>query len=336
MKPPVITLLLASLFLMNCSNENKDFATLKGQVLNAPSDTIFVFDNFDAYSKVIILDENQHFSDTLNINIAEYYFKIGEESTNLFLRPGDELEITLDYLYFDETIKASGKGQKINNHLFQRVLSRENEIYNEDAFFDKDSAQFYFDLNTFFDKEIHALEHLNLDSSLFAEEKEAIAMTKKNIGYFYKGKQELKKLALLEYAPDFTFEDIKGNNVSLSDMRGQLVFIDVWATWCKPCINELPYLKTLQKDYQNTNIQFVGISIDSQEDKAMWKEMVAEKQLLGIQLIMDKAWQSSFKFDYAISSIPRFILIDEEGKLIDVDTPRPSEESLRMLLDQHV
>lgn len=336
MKNSISTLLILTLFLASCSREKNNFVTLKGQILNAPFDTIFVYDNFDQYEKTILIDEYQNFKDTLHIGAAEYYFKIGQEYTNLFLSPGDDLEITLDYLTFDETINATGKGQKINNYLFKRVLSRESTIYNNKDFFNKDSAQFYHELNTFFDKEIHTLEKLHLDSHIFAEEKEGIAMTKKNIGYFYVSKQELKKLELLEYAPDFTFEDRNGDSVSLTDLRGQVVYIDVWATWCNPCIAEIPDLKELQKDYQESNIHFVGISIDMQEDKESWKEVLEDKQMTGTQLIMDKGWQSDFKFDYAISGIPRFILIDEEGRFINVDAPRPSEEGIRELINQHL
>ncbi len=140
------------------------------------------------------------------------------------------MEITLDYLSFDETINASGKGQKINNYLFKRVLIREKNIYEDPAFFEKDSAQFYHDLNTFFDKETHNLERLHLDSHIFAEEKDGITMTKKNIGYFYLSKQELKQLTLLENAPTFTLKDVNKNDVSLSDFKGNIILIDVWAT----------------------------------------------------------------------------------------------------------
>lgn len=313
MKYALFSLMIVSVFLINCTNHTDQFVTLKGHILNAPTDSIYVYDNFDEYKKAIILDEHNNFYDTLNIGTAEYYFEIGEESTNLFLSPGDDLEITIDYLSFDESINATGKGQKINNYLFKRVLSRESEIYNNDAFFDKDSAQFYHDLNIFFDKEIHTLDGLLLDSNIFIEEKEGIAMTKKNIGYYYLSKQEIKKLANLEYAPDFTFEDINGDSFSLSDFKGKLVFIDVLATWCKPCLKEIPDLKKLQKNLEGSDIHFVGISIDLQEDNYLWKKKVNEEQLAGIQLIMDKAWQSQFKFDYAISAIPRFILFSKRA-----------------------
>ena len=337
MKYALFSLMTVSVFLINCTNHTDQFVTLKGHILNAPTDSIYVYDNFDQYKKVIILDEHNNFYDTLNIGTAEYYFEIGEESTNLFLSPGDDLEITIDYLSFDESINATGKGQRINNYLFKRVLSRENKIYKNDTFFEKDSAQFYHDLNTFLDREIHILEHLHLDSHIFAEEQEGIAMTKKNIGYFYRSKQEIKKLTLLEKAPEFTFEDVNGKNVSLAELRGQLVIINVWATWCKPCLKEISGLKKLQKDLQGSDIHFVGISIDLQEDKYLWKKKVNEEQLAGIQLITDKAWQSQFKFDYAISAIPRFILIDQEGKFIDADASRPSEgNELRELIDKHL
>ena len=328
---------LFGLFLTSCINQDQNYVTLKGHILNAPSDTIYIYDNFDAYQKVIILDEYNNFNDTLNISSAEYYFEIGEESTNLFLFEGDDMEITLDYLSFDETINASGKGQKINNYLFKRVLLREKNIYEDPSFFEKDSAQFYHDLNTFFDKEIHTLERLHLDSHIFAEEKEGITMTKKNIGYFYRSKQELKQLALLENAPTFTLKDVNENDVSLSDFKGNIILIDVWATWCKPCLNEIPDLKALLLDYEESNLRFVGISIDQQEDIELWKEKIVEEQLPGTQLIMENGWQSTFKSDYVVSSVPRFILIDEEGKFIDVDAPRPSEgNKLRILIDEHL
>ena len=83
---------LASLFLTNCINQNPQHVVLKGHILNAPSDTLLVYDNFDNYQSNTTR-QVQQFNDTLNIGTAEYYFKIGEESTNLFLSPGDDMKL---------------------------------------------------------------------------------------------------------------------------------------------------------------------------------------------------------------------------------------------------
>lgn len=119
----------------------------------------------------------------------------------------------------------------------------------------------------------------------------------------------------------------------MSDLKGKYVYIDVWATWCGPCIAEIPSLKKVEEDYNNKNIQFVSISIDVEKDYEKWKTMIAEKELGGIQLMADNNWQSKFVQDYAINGIPRFILIDADGKIVSADAPRPSDPKLRTMLN---
>jgi peroxiredoxin len=135
-------------------------------------------------------------------------------------------------------------------------------------------------------------------------------------------------------APDFSYKDVGGKTVSLADFRGKFVYIDVWATWCAPCKAELPHLKDLEAAYQHKNIQFVSISVDVQEDKEKWKEFVKKNGLTGIQLVSDHAFESAFIGKMNISSIPRFILIDPEGKIVAADALRPSDKDLRTSLDK--
>lgn len=130
-------------------------------------------------------------------------------------------------------------------------------------------------------------------------------------------------------APDFAYTDISGKKHRLSDLRGQYVYIDVWATWCAPCIREIPELKKLTADYAGKNIQFVSISVDLPENKAKWKQFVKAKQLGGLQLIADQAFQSEFVEAFQISAIPRFLLISPEGRIVSGDAPRPSDTALR-------
>ncbi len=134
-------------------------------------------------------------------------------------------------------------------------------------------------------------------------------------------------------SPDFSYETTDGKIINLSDLRGKYVYIDVWATWCAPCIKQVPYLKQLEKRYHDKNVVFVSISVDKKEVKATWKQMVADKQLGGLQLFADKSFDSAFMDAYAVNSIPRFILIDPEGKIVNPEAPRPSFDKTRALLD---
>ena len=129
-------------------------------------------------------------------------------------------------------------------------------------------------------------------------------------------------------APGFNYPDIKGEKVSLNDLKGKYVYIDVWATWCGPCKAELPHLEKLQEKYHdNPNIVFTSISID--EDKEAWEKMVTEKEMKGVQLFADGAWNSSLCEEYIINGIPRFILIDKEGNLVEKDADRPSSDGIK-------
>ncbi|HZW78725.1 MAG TPA: TlpA disulfide reductase family protein [Flavobacteriaceae bacterium] len=158
------------------------------------------------------------------------------------------------------------------------------------------------------------------------------------------GKENLEKIEQLyevlekvlpgNTSPSFTFENYQGGTTSLEDLRGKYVYIDVWATWCGPCIQEIPYLQQFEKDYEGKNIQVVSISIDEEKNYEKWRSMVESRSLGGIQLMADNNWKSDFVTQYGIMGIPRFILIDPEGKIVAADAYRPSDPRLRAQVDQ--
>lgn len=134
-------------------------------------------------------------------------------------------------------------------------------------------------------------------------------------------------------APDFVYRDIDGKSVSLRQLRGKYVYIDVWATWCGPCKMEIPHLAKLEEAYAGKNIHFVSLSVDKQKDKGAWEKYVRTHQLKGIQLMADKDFQSDFIKKFNITYIPRFILIDPEGRIVQANASRPSDPGLRSRLD---
>ena len=145
---------------------------------------------------------------------------------------------------------------------------------------------------------------------------------------------KLTKLAVGAPSPVFTnYENANGGTNSLSDFKGKIVYVDVWVTWCRPCLAEIPALKALHDKFKgNKNIEFVSISVD--DDKEAWKKAVKDKQLKGVQLIADKAFESQFIQDYGINQIPTFLLIDKDGNILDANAPRPSDPEIEKILSK--
>lgn len=140
--------------------------------------------------------------------------------------------------------------------------------------------------------------------------------------------------SIVEYAPTFTLQSIEGTNVSLADLKGKYLYVDIWATWCRPCLQQLPAMKELEEKYRDQNIEFVSISIDSDRDKGKWQKMVQDKQMAGVQLFAGKG--TSFQQDYEISTIPKFLIIGKDGEIINENPPRPMDQMSGQINNQLV
>ena len=156
-----------------------------------------------------------------------------------------------------------------------------------------------------------------------------------------KNKLEAKYRSALETvsgkeAVDFDYENFSGGRTTLKDFYGKLIYIDVWATWCGPCLKEMPSLKELINEYKGKNIEFVSISIDNKKDYEKWRKMVHEKNVGGVQLYDAEGLSSSFMKAFNVGLIPRFMMLDSKGKIITANAPRPSSDEVRGYIDTHL
>jgi thiol-disulfide isomerase/thioredoxin len=110
----------------------------------------------------------------------------------------------------------------------------------------------------------------------------------------------------------------------LSDFRGKLVYIDLWATWCGPCLDEQPGWEKLVTEYKDQPVVFLGVSIDN--TRTPWEKMVTERNLSGIQVWVKDNFKSAIMQHFLVGGIPRYILLDAEGKILLKNAPKPSGE----------
>jgi thiol-disulfide isomerase/thioredoxin len=132
-------------------------------------------------------------------------------------------------------------------------------------------------------------------------------------------------------ATNFNLKSIDGKSYTLSDFKGKLVYIDFWASWCGPCIREMPAGEALKKKYAGKDIVFLNISID--EDEYKWRESVQRLGINGINLIANSQQNPETIQAYKVSSIPSYFLIDKEGKFIASPAPRPSSQEVVQIID---
>lgn len=149
----------------------------------------------------------------------------------------------------------------------------------------------------------------------------------------YRGKVARNKLVIENLskgnaAPYFEGVTLDGGKVSLSDLTGKYVIIDVWATWCGPCVLQSPHFEKYALKYKKENIHFMALSIDKRKDN--WFIDAKSKSKTVLQLLATDS--PLFEKDYSVRSIPRFILIDPKGDFVNSKMPFPSETSFEILL----
>ena len=320
------------LLIVSCKNEKVDYVTLKGTVKTLNLEKITIENR--GYSKEIIIEKDGTFSDTLKVTDGIHLISNGKDRTTLYLKNGYNLNLKFKGKNFSEGVSFEGIGSEANTFLDNKrsfylsemgdpktYFELEKEAYEAKIVEAKATLQGFRDKVTNLDSVIISMDSRN-DKSFFNYIASNYETNHANLVRFAKGKK----------SPVFkNYENYNGGKTSLSDLNGKYVYIDVWATWCNPCKAEIPYLKILEKDFHGKNIEFVSISVDKPNAYENWKRMVETENLGGIQLYADNNFNSDFIVEYGINAIPRFILIDPEGNIVDSNADRPSNPKLRKL-----
>jgi len=126
----------------------------------------------------------------------------------------------------------------------------------------------------------------------------------------------LKSTKLLQpglEVPGFTFPDIDGKEVSLSDQRGKVVLVNVWATWCSTCRQEMPSMQRLYQKFKDENFEILAVSIDSEGYKTVAPFM--RKMNLTFPALLDQ--EETIRRLYRVTGVPESFIIDKQGILVE-------------------
>ena len=123
-----------------------------------------------------------------------------------------------------------------------------------------------------------------------------------------------KALKLGRPAPDFTLYDLDDQPVSLSQFKGKVVLLDFWASWCKPCIDNLPYLRKIKGKTSGWPVVFLNVSLDG--DEAAWRKAIDDHRIPGVHVRAD-GWNAEVAKTYQVNSIPSYYLVDSQGLIVE-------------------
>lgn len=135
-------------------------------------------------------------------------------------------------------------------------------------------------------------------------------------------------------AVSVSYSQEKSLEALVAENRGKVILIDFWASWCRPCLSEMPAARKLKEKYKDKPIVFMYISID--ENRHDWKK-VSEREGLHLEKYNLRNVVRDGQFaPFKINSIPRYMLVDKKGKLVNVLADRPSSSLLARDIDKYL
>lgn len=328
----ILFTVFAILITFSGNSQAKDYVTIECKLANPTTDSLFIWGINNGHIDLIKgmkLTNDGVYKDTLTVKAGTHLISDVRKTmvyNAIYLKNGYDLKVAGDINNWMTTVVFNGEGANENTAFLQVPQSF------PDINLDSDETTFKSELENAKTTSLALIEGKNLDSSFLEETKKQIT------GYYDRIEKERENLIYVNKlndtpSPTFDFINYKGGKSKLEDFKGKYVYIDVWATWCVPCLREVPHLKKIEESYHEKNIAFVSISVDRLKDVEKWKKTISDKDMTGVQLLADKDFASPFISHYGTTSIPRFILIDPKGVIVASDAPRPSDPLLKEKLD---
>ena len=348
MKAIIITL---SLLIVNLSWAQVN-VIVSGNIFNTPTNKLELL-HFDGKNLQKLaetqMNDDGTFKFETEVPVEDYYIlKIGETNVNLVLKNKSEIQIYGDGAKLDEFLNIVNSVASSNMHKFYGEVKKWSDLIDQankevkndpsksievNTRMEVESKKFKGLQNTFINQNANspalyaALSTLDFNTDFASYEKvmnqlmfcfkqsPTVAKAFKRFEAVLAQKNASNQLAPGKLAPDFEETKTDGSKMKLSDLRGSVVLIDFWASWCGPCRRENPAVVQLYEQYKDQGFTVISVSLD--KDKAKWLAAIEKDNLSWPNHVSDLgSWNSKVARQYGVSSIPFTVLLDAEGKVI--------------------
>lgn len=328
-------------------------AVISGNIFNLPAnDTIKLVqqhqNGFTTFAKTTV-DAKGDFKMPLKLKNEDYYvLLIGNMPVSLIIRNKSDIKIYGDGSKLDQFVNIVNSEESISlnefmrtSHVFKEKLDSANaylrahpqEIQSVNQSFTPIFNEFQAYKNSFIQQNISnastiaVISFLNLEKEFPIYENIITGLEKSfpnsptvalTVQEFDKNKEQIDKMSFLDpgkIAPDFTQNRIDGTPMKLSDLRGKVVLLDFWASWCGPCRKENPNVVANYNKYKDKGFTVMSVSLD--KNKEAWEAAIQRDGLTWPNHVSDlKQWGNEVAQQYQVRSIPFSVLIDKDGKII--------------------